>query len=114
MNLVNCTKHPIYLFNGKVYPPSGITISVIKGHSKSDENDICDEWVERVVNLPPRRPKTLYIVPRIVYTTCTYRDDFICPDISSKRTTKTANGYRVTIRGFKRYFDRVPASDVVA
>ena len=92
-NVVNCTPHNVTLQSGK----SGtITISPseICTRLEMDQKEVELEGSDlslvveskgKLINVPARAPKTLYIVSRIVFDVSVDREDFICPNVIKAR-----------------------------
>ena len=97
-SVVNCTPHDVVLSGGTTgvisIPPSEVCtrLEMDQKDVELDNSDIplVVESKGKLINVPVRKERTLYIVSRIVFDVSVDREDFICPNvIRAKRSGKT-------------------------
>lgn len=96
-SVVNCTPHDVVLegsYGVITVPPSEVCTRLEMDHKdvQLDNSDVplVVESKGKLINVPVRKDKTLYIVSRIVFDVSVDREDFICPNImKAKRSGKT-------------------------
>lgn len=103
-NVVNCTPHPVTLA-GKTgtitIGPSEVCTRLEMNHQEVElegsDLPLVVESKGKLINVPLRQPRTLYVVSRIVFDVSVDREDFICPN--TIRANKV-NGQVVSVPNF--------------
>ena len=103
-NVVNCTPHPVTLAgkSGTItIGPSEVCTRLEMNHQEAElpgsDLSLVVESKGKLINVPMRQPRTLYVVSRIVFDVSIDREDFICPN--TIRANKQ-NGQVVSVPNF--------------
>lgn len=103
-SVVNCTPHPVTLSgkNGVITIGPSEVCTRLEMDQKEVELPGSDlplvvESKGKLINVPMRQPRTLYVVSRIVFDVSVDREDFICPN--TIKATKS-NGQVVSVPTF--------------
>ncbi len=103
-SVVNCTPHPVVLrMNNRLVtiPKSEVVTRIEFDHSdvelQGSDLPLVVENKGKLINVPFRNTRTLYIVSRIVFDVCVDREDFICPCVMR---AERSNGQVTSVPSF--------------